>query len=84
MNNLRIKEILKKQGHTQKWLADKMGITPVALNRILTRDKPNYENIEALAEALNVTKAELFTDYKDTSASLTCPHCGKPITIKTT
>ena len=81
MNNLRIKEILKQQGHTQKWLAEQMGITPIALNKILTRDKPNFDNVVALSKALGVTKAELYADYK-TAGSITCPNCGYKITIK--
>ena len=80
-NNLRVKEILKQQGKTQKWLAEKMGITPIALNKMLTRDKPNFDNLVALSKALGVTKSELFSDYSSAS-TLTCPHCGKSFTIK--
>lgn len=80
-NNLRVKEILKQQGHTQRWLAEQMRITAIALNKMLTRDKPNFDNLEALSKALGVTKAELFSDYK-TTGSLVCPKCGYKMTIK--
>jgi transcriptional regulator with XRE-family HTH domain len=82
MNNLRVKEILKQQGHTQRWLAEQMRITPIALNKILKRDRPTFDNLEALASALGVAIPELFADYSSTS-TLVCPHCGKVITIKT-
>lgn len=81
MDNLRIKEILKQQGHTQKWLAEQMRITPIALNKILKRDRPTFDNLEAIASALGVTIPELFADYSSAS-TLTCPHCGKSFTIK--
>lgn len=82
MNNLRVKEILKQQGHTQRWLAEQMRITPIALNKILKRDRPTFDNLETLASALGVSIPELFADYSSTS-TLVCPHCGKVITIKT-
>lgn len=81
-NNLRVKEILKQQGHTQKWLAEQMGITPIALNKILRRDRPTFDNLKAIASALGVAIPELFADYTPTT-TLTCPYCGKQITIKT-
>lgn len=81
MDNLRIKEILKQQGHTQRWLAEQVRITPIALNKILKRDRPTFDNLEALASALGVAIPELFADYSSTS-TLVCPHCGKTITIK--
>ena len=82
MNNLRVKEILKQQGHTQRWLAEQMRITPIALNKILKRDRPTFDNLEALASALGIRIPELFSDYTST-CTLTCPHCGKSFTIKT-
>ncbi len=78
--NLRIKEICKEKGILQKDLAASLGVTDIALRASL-KGNPTIGTLERVATALGVEITELFEQSaKDGSA--TCPHCGKPITIK--
>ena len=76
---MRIKEILKEKGMTQKELADKLGKSRQALDRQL-KGKLLVETAQQIADVLDVPIAELFE--KPIGPTLTCPHCGKPINIK--
>lgn len=78
MAELRIKEILKDKGWTQARLADEMHISPIALNRMLKRGKPNFDALERMADALQVEVPDLF---RRDSQSITCPNCGALIEI---
>lgn len=60
---LRVKEILKSKKITQKELADRMGILPESLARILTGN-PTMTTLGNMAKALNVNIGELFNDEK--------------------
>ncbi|MFI3293787.1 MAG: helix-turn-helix transcriptional regulator [Rikenellaceae bacterium] len=78
--NLRIKEICKEKGILQKDLAASLGVTDIALRASL-KGNPTIGTLERVATALGVEITELFEQFaKDGSA--TCPHCGKPVTIK--
>ena len=79
MADLRVKEILKEKGWTQARLADEMHISPIAMNRMLKRGKPNFDALERMADALQVEVPDLFARRKTT---ILCPHCGKVIKIK--
>ena len=61
---LRVKEICRSQKMTQKGLAEKMGILPESLTRILAGGNPTMQTLENMAKALNVNIAELFDDEK--------------------
>ena len=80
MCKLRIKEILSEKGWTQHIMADKMGVTDVALSRIVTRGRPDYDTLERMAAALDCEIADLFVRTKTT---IICPRCHQVITIKT-
>lgn len=81
MIQLRIKELCKARGITLNKLAEKIGISQPSISGIATgKQKPSFDTIEALAAALGVSPAELFAAPKE--GAITCPHCGKPITIK--
>lgn len=77
---MRIKEILKGKGITAKELAKKMGISEAALSLSLNGN-PTLDRINQIATALDVPVSELFAT--PTEGVITCPHCGKPITLKT-
>ncbi|MBK5722381.1 helix-turn-helix transcriptional regulator [Dysgonomonas sp. Marseille-P4677] len=59
MIKLRVKELLREKGITQKELADKMNITEVGLSKSLTGN-PTTTTLERIADALNVDFLELF------------------------
>ncbi len=76
---LHLKELLRQKGLTAKDLAAKIGISEGALSKSISGN-PTLERLEAIAAALGVSPAELFAAPKE--GAITCPHCGKSITIK--
>ena len=83
---MRIKELIKEKGYTQKEFAEKLGMTTVGLAQIIA-GKPSYTTLEKIADALSVEVWELFVSKdeilgKTDTVFLTCPHCGKNINIK--
>lgn len=77
---LRIKDVCKEKGITQKQLSELSGIAEVSLSKSINGN-PTIETLEKIATALGVDITELFSTTKNNS-TITCPHCGKPITIK--
>ncbi len=71
---------MKGKGITAKELAKKMGISEAALSLSLNGN-PTLDRINQIATALDVPVSELFAT--PTEGVITCPHCGKPITLKT-
>ncbi|MBD5330780.1 MAG: helix-turn-helix transcriptional regulator [Bacteroides sp.] len=74
-----IKELLKSKNLTAKELAAKLGISEGALSKSLSGN-PTLERLTEIATALDVPVSELFEAPKE--GVITCPHCGKPITIE--
>ena len=70
---LRIKEILKEKGQTQKDLAQRMGVAEISLSRSINGN-PNLETLQKIADALEVDISELFAPKE--SDAITCPICG--------
>lgn len=58
---LRIKDICKQKGLLQKELAEKVGVTNIALRASL-KGNPTVGTLEKVANALNVEVWELFTE----------------------
>lgn len=77
---MRIKEIIKAKGYTQKEFADKLGITLSALNQRLDGN-PTVGSLREIANALEVDLLDLFEDERERNASIKCPNCGTDITI---
>lgn len=78
---LRIKEVLKEQGVTNIFLADKVGITRPNMSNIVNgKTKPSLETLEKIADALNVPITELFEHPKQNV--ITCPKCGTRLEVK--
>lgn len=63
---LRIKEVLKEKGITLKDLAAMLGITNVALSRIVNGNT-TIETLRKIAEALDVDVRELIVPTKETA-----------------
>jgi transcriptional regulator with XRE-family HTH domain len=78
---LRIKEVIKEKGMTVNSLAEKMGINRVGLSNHINGN-PSVEVLERIADAIGCPITELFEQPKKDFLSLTCPHCGKDISIK--
>lgn len=84
----RIKAVIKERGYTITTLAEKMGMARESLSRIIV--SPSYPTLEKLSFYLNAPIWEFFASKEDilgeqnNIVSSKCPHCGKPITIKTT
>lgn len=81
----RIKEVIKEKGLTITSLADKLGIARESLSRMIV--SPSYPTLEKIATALNVPMWQLFASPEEIARQANndlCPHCGMPISIKTT
>lgn len=76
----RIKDKCQEKGITQKDLAEKIGITDISLNKTLRGEYPQLQSLEKIANALGIPISELFENPKENTT--TCPHCGKPISVK--
>jgi len=61
---LRVKEILKTKQISQKEMADRMGIMPESLSRIIPGN-PSLSTLENMAKALNVNISDLFDNEID-------------------
>lgn len=84
---MRIKDVLKERGMTQQELADMIGVSYQSIKQTLNAPSVTTATLEKIATALNVPMWQLFASPeevqpKNDSLSLTCPHCGKSITLK--
>lgn len=70
---IEIKHLLKEKGMQFKELADKLGVTDVALRQSLNGN-PTYSRLKEVADILGVEVGELFGHQnKDV---IICPKCG--------
>lgn len=76
---LRLKQLLKERGMTQADLARKLGILPVSFSQAVQRNNFDMKRLQKIADVLKVSIPELFG-----TGVITCPHCGKEITLKAT
>lgn len=66
MIKLRVKDLLKEKGKTQKELAELLGMTEVGLSKSINEDgNPPFKRLQEIADALNVDFIELFIPKKD-------------------
>lgn len=74
---LRLKEILRKQGRKKKWLAEQLGVRPLAVVTWCGNKKcPNSEKLSKIAEILGIERSELFEQREGWSRFL--PPLYKP------
>jgi len=84
----RIKEVCDEKGIKVNSIAESVGISLPALYNIVNgKMSPKMETLEKIAAALEVPMWQLFASLEEVQsnkggASLSCPHCGKSITIK--
>lgn len=77
---LRIKEVLKEKGMLHKELAEKLGVTDIALRASL-KGNPTIGTLEKVANVLGVDVLELFAPTNGNHGVINCPHCGKEIKL---
>ena len=75
---MRIKELCKERGITQKELAHRIGIRPSSLSQSISRNRLSADSLERIADALNVDVGELY----EHGTTLICPHCGRLIRLE--
>lgn len=79
--SLNIKKAIKEHGLEVREVAKRMDITPTGLSQHINGN-PSVEVLERIADAIGCDISELFEHPKNSSAFLSCPHCGKSINIK--
>lgn len=75
---LRVKELCKQKGITQKALAGVLGVAELTLSRV-NNGNASLPLLERIAAALNVPITELFAAQTD--CKITCPHCGATLRV---
>jgi transcriptional regulator with XRE-family HTH domain len=77
---MRIKEILKEKGISQKEFASRLGMSEVGFSiAISEKGNPPINKIKEIAAALGVPVTDLFEQPKNDTVN--CPHCGGKIKI---
>jgi len=80
MIKLRVKEILREKGITQKELAFQLRMTEVGLSKSINENgNPDFKRLNEIAAALNVPVTELFE--QPPTDTINCPHCGGKIKV---
>lgn len=74
-----IKELCKQKGVKQIDLAKLLDMREDSFSIAIKRDTLSIEKLDIIANHLGVGIAELFESSR---ASVNCPHCGKPLSIK--
>lgn len=77
-----VKSIIKEKGWTIERVAAEMGITRVTLSQNLSRN-PTVNTLQRIAAVIGCNVGDFFRDEVESPTTDVCPHCGKPIIIKT-
>ncbi|MCL1942005.1 MAG: helix-turn-helix domain-containing protein [Candidatus Azobacteroides sp.] len=79
---LRLKELCRKRGITQKELSANLGVAELTLSRA-SKGNTSVQLIERIAEKLNVEVWELFTQSTEKQENIIiCPNCGTRLEVK--
>lgn len=82
----RIKEIMKDQGLTAKALSERIEKSPQYVSNVLNGNQgATFEVLELFSKALGVEMWQLFREGEENAPSIqsiTCPYCGKPLSIE--
>ena len=61
----KIKEVIKKEGRKQKWIAEKIGVSETDVSSyIANRRKPNHDRLTAMCRLLNCRIVDLYPNSK--------------------
>ncbi len=58
-----IRDELRRQGHTNAWLAEQIGITPRALQKIFNKPSIDTDLLVAICSALHADFFRTYSDY---------------------
>lgn len=76
--DLKIKEIMNERGVTSAWLAEKVGISKVAVSNMITgKSLPSLDNLIKIASALNISIAKLIGEEKSYCRFYSSDESGK-------
>jgi transcriptional regulator with XRE-family HTH domain len=78
--DIRLKELCKQKGITQKELANTLGVTEITLTRV-NSGNCSLSLLERIATALNVPIQELFNPPSENKITLICPHCKGVVNV---
>lgn len=78
--DIRLKELCKQKGITQKELANTLGVTEITLTRV-NSGNCSLTLLERIATALNVPIQELFNPTTENKITLICPHCKGVVNV---
>lgn len=78
--DIRLKELCKQKGITQKELANVLGVTEITLTRV-NSGNCSLTLLERIATALNVPIQELFNPPTENKITLICPHCKGVVNV---
>lgn len=82
---MRIKEAMAEKQVTSAWLAEKIGISKVAMSNIVTgKNDPSVETLLKISEALEVSILYLLEmdNEMPSKKSIVCPKCGAEFVLK--
>ena len=77
-----VKSVIKEKGWTIERVAGEMGISRVTLSQNLSRN-PTVATLKRIAAVIGCNVGDFFRDEIEFTPTGLCPHCGKPIIIKT-
>ena len=63
-----IRDELRHQGHTNEWLADRIGVTPRTLQRIYNKPSIDTQLLLRISQTLHI---DLFQPYSQTLSNMT-------------
>ena len=61
MARINLRDILRKKGISNKELAEMLGITPSAVSQMLANPYPSLQQVERIADVLNMDMVEMFS-----------------------
>lgn len=77
---LRIREVLKDKGVTQRELADGLGVSVSSVAKTIVGN-PTIGTLKKIADIAGVHVLDLIEDNRGYINGV-CPHCGKPLKIE--
>lgn len=76
-----VKSVIKAHGMTLKEVAERLGINRVTLSQNLSHPM-SVSSLQRIADVLGCKVGDFFRDEIEPEREITCPHCGKAITLE--